>query len=213
MNSKLVNLAFLTVGVSIGVASTWYYFKNKYEEQAKIDLDERLNRQLNSEVKKKVKFKQDIDNSDEMGLPTDISADRLTVPEKPNLGEYANMVKKMDYSSFSNENKTDEPSIDVVPDDDPDDPPYIINPDDFGDHEEYDLVTLTYYSDGVLTDQDDELIEDIDGMVGYEALSRFKDFKIDCLYVRNDRLGSDYEIISDLRRFDDVLSDGLRHRR
>ena len=44
MKSKLINFAFFTVGAAIGVGSSWLYFKKKYEDEAKADMDERLNR-------------------------------------------------------------------------------------------------------------------------------------------------------------------------
>ena len=121
------------------------------------------------------------------------------------------MVKQMNYSSFSKGSETKKPE--VVEATEPDDPPYIINPEEFGEEDGYDMTTLTFYSDGPLTDEDDELIEDVDGLVGRDSISRFRDFKVEAVYVRNDKFKTDYEIISDLRRFDDVLADGLRHRR
>ena len=44
--------------------------------------------------------------------------------------------------------------------------PYVISPEEFGDFDEYTKLSLTYYSDGVLADENDEIVDDIDETVG-----------------------------------------------
>lgn len=85
--------------------------------------------------------------------------------------------------------------------------PYVIPPDLFGDNEEYDTETLTYYEDGVLTDDQDNPIEDIQGMVGYDSLLHFGEYEKDAVYVRNDRHKTDYEILLDNSRYEDLKAE------
>ena len=79
------------------------------------------------------------------------------------------------------------------------DKPYIITHDEFFEGEKnYDTQSLTYYEvDDTLTDEHDKPLEQTDKLVGDEHLVRFgsgsKDKNI--VYVRNDRLGIDYEIV------------------
>lgn len=79
------------------------------------------------------------------------------------------------------------------------DKPYIITHDEFyGAEKDYDTHTLTYYVlDDTLTDEHDKPLEQTDKLVGDDHLLRFgsgsKDRNI--VFVRNDRLGIDYEII------------------
>lgn len=80
--------------------------------------------------------------------------------------------------------------------------PYIIPPDLFGNDDSYDTETLTYYSDGVLTDDQDNPIEDIQGMIGNDSLMHFGEYEPDAVYVRNDRLKIDFEILLDNDRYD-----------
>lgn len=75
-----------------------------------------------------------------------------------------------------------------------DEMPYVIAPDEFDDLENYDTNFLTLYADGVLTDDADEVIDDIEGTVGIENLDRIGEFEPDIIHVRNDRLRCDYEI-------------------
>ena len=85
--------------------------------------------------------------------------------------------------------------------------PYLINPDVFGDlcDEGYETETLTYYADGVLADDMDIIIEDIDAMVGLESLDHFGDYEKDVVFVRNEKHKADYEICRDTRTYVEVV--------
>lgn len=84
--------------------------------------------------------------------------------------------------------------------------PHVIAPEEFGEIDDYDTETLTYYSgDEVLTDLRDNPIEDVEGMVGEDSLSHFGEYDDETVYVRNDRRQCDYEILLDTRNFSDVV--------
>ena len=84
------------------------------------------------------------------------------------------------------------------------DEPYMITAEDFAELDDYNTVSLYYYADGVLADEDDNIIDDIEDTVGEAALGRmFDDVHIDSLYVRNDVRKTDYEILRDLDNFSD----------
>ncbi len=75
--------------------------------------------------------------------------------------------------------------------------PKIIRADDFGEMPYLDKVELYYYrEDGVLATENDEVIHDIQEVVG-DCLRKygFADNDESTLYVRNLRRGTDYEII------------------
>jgi hypothetical protein len=78
------------------------------------------------------------------------------------------------------------------------DKPYIITHDEyFAAEKEYDTQSLTYYEDDdTLVNENDKPVDDLD-LVGEDHLARFghgsKDRKI--VYVRNDKLGIDFEIV------------------
>ena len=82
--------------------------------------------------------------------------------------------------------------------------PYIISPEEFGDFDEYTKLSLTYYSDGVLADENDEIVDDIDETVGADFADHFGEYEDDSVFVRNDRLKCDYEILRDNRSYSDV---------
>ena len=83
--------------------------------------------------------------------------------------------------------------------------PYVISPEEFGEFEDYERISLSYYADQILADEDDEKVEDVDNVVGLESLIHFGEFEDDSVFVRNDRLKCDYEILLDQRTYSDVI--------
>lgn len=82
--------------------------------------------------------------------------------------------------------------------------PYVIPPEEFGDYPDYERVSLTYYADGVLTDENDDPIDDVEDVVGEDSLTTFGKFEDDSVFVRDDELKRDYEILADTRRYADI---------
>lgn len=85
------------------------------------------------------------------------------------------------------------------------DKPFVISPEEFGDFDDYEKISLTYYSDQVLADDNDELVEDIEDVVGFDSLNSFGAYEDDSVFVRNNKLRCDYEILLDHRKFSDVV--------
>ena len=83
--------------------------------------------------------------------------------------------------------------------------PYVISPDEFGELGDYDTISLTYFSDGVLTDENDEPLDNPDELVGLESLTHFGEYEEDSVFVRNDAKKCDYEILFDLRSYTEFL--------
>lgn len=77
--------------------------------------------------------------------------------------------------------------------------PYIIHKDEFNQGDlEYDKSTFTYYEgDDVLADGQDHVEDDPEGVAGVRNLEQFGHGSLDAnvLYVRNDRLNLDLEIL------------------
>ena len=89
--------------------------------------------------------------------------------------------------------------------------PRVISPDEFGELEEYEIISLTYYADGILTDERDEPIEDVEGSVGRKSLRTFGEHEDDAVHVRNDRLHAYYEILFDPRNYYGDIEKDIPH--
>lgn len=81
------------------------------------------------------------------------------------------------------------------------DEPYVIKPEDFGEYDGYEKISLTYYSDGVLTDMHFEIIDDPEEFLGPEFEKHIGDYEDDAVHIRNDRLRCDYEVLADPRTY------------
>lgn len=123
-----------------------------------------------------------------------------TTPPDRTVIEYLKQVRKVGYSG-----KTDMDIKDQVMDggEEMKKRPYVIEPEDFGTLD-YNIDSLTYYADGVLTDINDDIIDDYESLIGTDALNSFGKFEDDCVYVRNDELKTDYEILKDTNEYADV---------
>ena len=79
---------------------------------------------------------------------------------------------------------------------------------------DYDQRTFTYYEkDDVLVDERDTPIDDIDGIVGLEHLDQFGYGSNDpnIVYVRNDFLSMDFEIIRDFDSYEETVLGSIKH--
>lgn len=85
--------------------------------------------------------------------------------------------------------------------------PHVISPDAFGDQDGYDEISLTYYADGTVADDSDRAMseDEIEETIGKDSLTHFGEYEDDSVFVRNDRLKADYEILMDPRPYADVL--------
>lgn len=185
MNSKVAFIIGSVVGVGIGVAGTYSYFKDKYEKLAEEDFNSRR--------------VFDEDKKDEPVEPVvEKTADSRTV-DKPSIAAYSAILQKEGYVNYSDmQDKKQKQEIAV-------DRPYVIQPSDFGEFDDYEKISLTYTADGVLLDDMNEIVDDIEETVGEDSLEHFGEYEDDSVYVRNDAKKCDYEILLDQRNYQGIF--------
>lgn len=186
MNNGLkIGLSF-TLGAVAGVAASWFILKKRYEQIADDEIAS-----FKEEYKERVeKRKEAAERLDRMADALKDAAER--VESKAKVDE---IIKKEGYADINEEGESGNRKK-----------PYVIRPDELGD-EQYSICVLTYYADGVLTNDYHEVIDDVEGTVGKDSLETFGEFEEDAVYVRNDELEIDYEINRNLRRFVDIGPD------
>lgn len=187
MNNTLSKLLIFVTGAAIGSAVTWKIITDKYSQIIEEELEEFKNEIL-----------EELDENDE----EDVQEEAKSVDDAKTA--YNDIIEESGYRNYSNRT----PAKQVVPEkkEDVEDmgEPYIISPDDFDEHDDYEVESLTYYADGILADEDDNEIEDVEGMVGKGSLNHFGEYEDDSVFVRNDELKTDYEILLDSRNFSDI---------
>lgn len=106
---------------------------------------------------------------------------------------------------------TDDPLLVEMIENRRNDEPYIITVDEFMDDIDYidDKLTVTYFDgDDTLADTTDRVIPEVDEIIGSDALTKFGLFSKDknIVYVRNERLRADFEIILDENKYTEVIA-------
>lgn len=176
---KAMPIITFVVGAAAGSVATWFLLKTKYEQLAQEEIDS-----VKEVFSKREKT-------------------RYVEIEPEEVEESSDEVDIREYAAkISGENYTEYSDIELVKNVEK---PYVITPDEFGEIDEYEKISLTYYADQILADDDNELVEDVDDVVGFESLGTFGRYEEDSVFVRNDRLQADYEILKDLRRYEDVI--------
>lgn len=194
-----LGFVIFVAGAAIGSAATWYYAKKHYEQIAQEEIDS-------------VKERFAIDNTklvksyskDDSKPPFEVKEAADIAREKPSVAEYAKKLSKEGYTNYSNSEKEEFDTKSRA-----DEIPFVIPPEEFGELEDegYDKTSFTYYADGVLADDNDEIVDDIEGTVGSESLEHFGEYEDDSVFVRNHRLRTDYEILLSERDYSDVLQE------
>lgn len=209
MNNKLIGVLAFTAGASIGVVATWKLLEKKHEEAMQEEIDS---------IKKELKeyFSKKYSNKSEEVIVNKNDEPKESVTEEIRK-IYNNVISDKGYTNYSDFAKSDSDDDEDDNDDSEEDKPvyaekdtdidepYVISPEEFGELD-YEKVSLTYYADDVLADEFDGLVENVDSIVGLESLNTFGEYEDDSVFVRNDKLRCDYEILKDLRRWEDVVN-------
>lgn len=189
----MTNREFLSfvIGLAIGVVSSALYFRGKTQEEIN---------EVRSFYLSKVGENEATENTEAETVEEKVF--REFNATKPEIRDYINTLRERKYVDYSKTAEPDDSSAkvpDVIAD------PYVISIDDFGQEEGYDTITLTAYSDGTIANYADDELEDPESTIGEDILSKFGDE--DVVYIRNDRLKADFEVVRDNRTYVEVIGD------
>lgn len=194
--NKVGMVLMFVAGALCGAAATMTYFRTKYEKIAEEEIESV--KRVFAKLDENAKLEREEDDEQDFGTKKVESGD-ITLEHNASdkeMKEYSNQISNMNYTSFSEHLKKE---VEPVGNE-----PYIIEPGEFNEIG-YSAITLYLYEDGELADEDDELIDDIDGTVGQEAIELLSINETeDCIYVRNDRLQTDFEILLEPSRWADI---------
>lgn len=180
MNSKLSMAIAFVAGVAAGSLAMWKISDIKYK---------RLEAQVDEELASMKEYYTGRKQTEE----EEKTEEETSEPEfdDEDYDEYHRIVNE---SGYSNNMKGTVAPIDA---------PYVISPEEAGEGG-YELRSLTFYSDGILVDdEDDDVIKDIDDLVGTDSLNHFGEYAHDVVYVRNEETKTDYEIIRIATRYNE----------
>lgn len=169
MNNLLSKAIVFTAGAAIGSVVTWILVKDKYEKRATAEIDEIREFYFGKKEEEKTEKESEDDSEDD---EEDTEEHKF---EKPVLFE----------SRYFYERKEGDEMVE----------PYVISPDEF-DEVGYKTESLYLYNDGMLAYVlSGEIVEDIDALVGEDSLNHFGEYEEDSVFVRNENLRTDFEIL------------------
>ena len=195
MNKDLFSKALIFVaGACVGSVVTWKLVEKKYQQIAQEEIDS---------VKEALGYFKDsdekIDQEREDKEDEDDEDDRFDRDTEPAKEELAHICREQgyDYNGISKKEGEEEMA---------ENRPYVISPEEF-DENGYKTKTLFYYNDDVVTDDRGKALSEksIEKLIGKESLTTFGQYESDSVFVRNDDLKTDYEILADERNYHEMF--------
>ena len=181
MNKALVFIFGFAAGSAAGGFVVYKLLNERYAQIAQEEVDS-----VKEMYNRKAKEAEDEKLEEQKNLAHEAS-------NKPDIMEYAKVLNEQRYSERVEVPEEDDNEIE------------IIDSNEFGLDDDYDIAQLTYYKDGVLADEDDEVINHPSLVVG-----NFENkFENSVVYVRNDETKTYYEIVEDDRTYSEVVGDDV----
>ena len=187
MGENLSKFIIFAAGAAIGSVVTLSLVKKKYQQLANDEIEEMRDFYLD------YNSKEEKTHVEELEEPIVAKSVKIDNKPKTNIVEYASILSKEQYTNYSDSKNNDDEFIEAAP--------YVIEPEEFGEFEDYDQECLTYYADGVLTDDSGDIVDDIENSVGYDFKEHFGDYESDAVHIRNEQRKVDYEILKVLEPY------------
>lgn len=204
--SVLSKIFWFGVGASIGSFVTWKVMNEAFKEAADKEI-ESMRDYYHEKYEKNYKpltFEHKILTAEEYAAIEDddyvplTDEDCFVVEDPEMLKECEDKIEEFGYTNYTDVQKQNKEVENVST-------PYVISPDDFAEYKDYKTVSLLYFSDGVLADYNYDRIDNIDDLIGLDSLDHFGDYEDDSVFVRDDRLKTDYEVLLDARKYAEII--------
>lgn len=215
MNNTVNNMIIFVVGTLLGSATTYFVVKKKFETEKENEIKEmreyytKREEIISEHADKEVDIlKQEIESMRQ-------DTEEETTVDEEELEEYRNIVNQYNHPEYADAlvrkrelQMADAKKAEEDMTEERQEPFYIIKPDEFGTIDDYELVNLTWYADGILADEFDNIIgeEETEERIGSEALVEIGKYLPKFIHVRNDDLEIDYEIGEDPRNYCDIYN-------
>lgn len=192
MNCKFTNVIVFAVGAAIGSAVTWKVLTTKYEQ--------RIQEEIETVKEAFIAMNNTCDSSDEDTSEEEEEEDASSEYHQVNWEELEDLDEELDeYAELTNlysSEKGGAEKVEVKK-------PYVIEPIEY-DENGFRTMELTYYADGILEDEDREIVTDVDELLGEGSLDTFGQYEDDSVFVRNETLRIDFQILRDPRTYEEA---------
>ncbi len=176
-------------GLAIGGTAGWFFTKRHYETL----VDSRVDEELKQFIERR-QARMAATSSDEEPTEVPEEFDRSKVVYENLVDPYTSdeSIETTRYSKIWKGGVRDVTTAPPSPN-----KPFLISEDAWSEGVPgYGSESLSYYLDGDLLINDESEVLDIDEFIGQDALEEFRNFetKDDLIFVRNPKLGMDYEV-------------------
>ena len=202
----LSGLAIFAAGVVTGSIITNAVVKEKATQEANEKAAEEI-----AEVREIYRNKTKKEQNEMVAEEQNEKVDPLKVKPQTDREDYNSYYKMTQNYASQNEEKPKRASsisdLNAFTYEKSVDRPYIIDPEDYGEEDDYDTMQLTYFmGDKTLVDESaDDTIDEPDLHIGLDNLAIFDEFQgASSIYVRNDILKMDFEILKDDCAYSDL---------
>lgn len=187
------NILFFVVGVAAGAGATYKYWKDYFEDISNNDI---------SEAKEYYKelYSGNDKESEEKEIEEKTPVKEAVVEnrsEKPGIIDYAKTIKNEGYTDYSKPATESEDTPHI----------YIIKPIEYGDRDDWNQETITFHVPSEnYEDEYGELmhIDTVKECIGNpdDVVKHFGEYEEDSVFVRNEELKTDYEVLKDLEEWE-----------
>jgi len=183
------------VGAAIGAASTYFILKDKFEQQA------------NEEAEQTKKYYEELYSNKEetQSEPVEevVKVEPMKTKEERGEPDYNDIIDKLNYNKYS----TDVPDSEGNPR--PAKRPYQISMDDYNtDTRQIKKIISCFEEDGICMDNDTkEVLDNVAKDIGMDNIELIGMDGEDEIYIRNEQLGIDYNIVSEPGSYEDFIDE------
>lgn len=195
-----------SVGAAIGAASTYFILKDQFnkqrnEEQAQ---DKEYYKELYSNKEETPSYEAKEKPKDVEIKIEDAVIEEIEVKPGEKEPDYDDIINKLNYNKFS----TKTPDMDGDPR--PAKKPYQISMDDYNEDVSQIKKIISYFEDdGVCMDNDTkEVLDNVAKDIGIDNLELINTEGNDEIYIRNEQLGIDYNVVSEPGSYIDYVNYG-----
>lgn len=207
MNKNGATLFAFLFGAGIGAGCAYIFTKKKYESL--IDSEVSSARETYQRLAKELADKNEAEKKKIFTEYTEKVEQYISdaIEDEPVLETSGPPIEENpEYQKWVQENVEENTTVkEVKPDDisirsekiDPN-TPYEIDATEYGSNEDYNLVSLNYFSNGIVTNDEEEVLEDPATIFGQKLLNKlpvYEENGIYTAYARNDIRRCDYEIV------------------
>ena len=184
-----------TAGAGIGGGVSWFVLKKQFDKK----LEKHANDVSNAYTERIKELKKELNTDKESDMPKTSVKEESEAIERANAGktssvlEYAQSVKDrkpFDYTNVEGVEKELEDDV-VEAMVESNEKIYIIQENELDDR---DCLGYTLYEDGVVIDENGDILEDVDSLLGENFVSKMQISGESSVLVRNDSTYLDYEV-------------------